>query len=149
MKCVLQGYNNLTSHCDLALLMYCSMAPIVFINCRKLSKVTQKILPAWLLAKWIENCKSLREVLIYFGWVIRLQICWPLTVTWQSQILMRCWEDSNKFFLAFKYFWWDRWNEENISSLSDNLFKSVSDFEHFFNPIDRWVLFPERIFNCM
>ena len=42
---------------SLALPFHCSMAPIVFINCRKLSKVTQKTFPSWFFKSETEPSK--------------------------------------------------------------------------------------------
>ena len=73
---------------------------------------------------------------------IRLQMCCPFTVTWQSQILMLGFSIF-KTLCFLIYFLWDRWNDLTRSLVSEILFKSVSDFEQVM-PIESPVWEPEQ-----
>ena len=73
---------------------------------------------------------------------MRLQMCCPFTVTWQSQILML----GCSFVTLMCFFWWflwDRWINLKLSLVSEILFKSVSDFEQV-KPFERPLWEPEQ-----
>ena len=74
--------------------------------------------------------------------IMRLQMCCPFTVTWQSQILMLgCW--CVIFMFSFRCFLWDRRIDLKLSLLSEILYKSVSDFEQV-KPFERPLWEPEQ-----
>ena len=83
--------------------------------------------------------------------IMRLQMCCPFTVTWQSQILMLgCWCVNFVFSfrcvifrLSFRCFLWDRRIDLKLSLLSEILYKSVSDFEQV-KPFERPLWEPEQ-----
>ena len=83
--------------------------------------------------------------------IMRLQMCCPFTVTWQSQILMLgCWCVNFMFsfrcvifMFSFRCFLWDRRIDLKLSLLSEILYKSVSDFEQV-KPFERPLWEPEQ-----
>lgn len=101
------------------------------------------------------NCRNYWFVFLaalkkHWFYELKLQICWPLTVTWQSQILMLllmlllvgC-VSTGMPILFFKKFLWDLcWRDLIRSYFSWIVFKSVSDFEL---DSDIWVWEPEKI----
>ena len=73
---------------------------------------------------------------------MRLQMCCPFTVTWQSQILMLG-RSVVILMWFFRWFLWDRWIDLKLSLVSEILFKSVSDFEQV-KPFERPLWEPEQ-----
>lgn len=73
---------------------------------------------------------------------MRLQMCCPFTVTWQSQILM-LWCSLVILMCSFRCFLWDRRIDLKLSLVSEILYKSVSDFEQV-KPFERPLWEPEQ-----